>query len=81
MFNKNENKKTIQVSEEDIKILEKALDCQSNSNMQLDREVLQEAIEDGDWRLATSLIYKFEITDRAFELVKTLRNTGASNVL
>ena len=34
MFNKNENKKTIQVSEEDIKILEKALDCQSNSNMQ-----------------------------------------------
>jgi|VirMetMinimDraft_7_1064189.scaffolds.fasta_scaffold472672_2 hypothetical protein len=82
MFNKKEVKeewkKAIHISGEDLEIFEKALDCQFDSNMESDQEMLQGAIDDGDWEFAESLIKKFQITDRAFKLLKTLKALGES---
>ena len=71
-------KKAIHISGEDLEIFEKALDCQFDSNMESDQEMLQGAIDDGDWEFAESLIKKFQITDRAFKLLKTLKALGES---
>ena len=65
--------KTIQIGEEEIKLFEDALQCQYDSNMESDHDMLTEAITDSDWEFAQSIIYKFAITDRAFKVLRTLK--------
>ena len=67
--------KTINITEEELKLLEDALQNQYDSNFESDHEMLQEEIvkADCDWGFASSLCYKFEQVHEAFELIKTLK--------
>ena len=60
--------KTINITEEELKLLEDALQNQYDSNFESDYEMLQEEIvkTDCDWGFASSMCFKFEEVHEAF---------------
>ena len=72
--------KTINITEEEIKLLEDALQNQYDSNFESDYEMLQEEIvkTDCDWGFASSMCFKFEEVHEAFKLLTKLKERNVS---
>ena len=72
--------KTINITEEEIKLLEDALQNQYDSNFESDYEMLQEEIvkADCDWGFASSMCFKFEEVHEAFKLLTKLKERNVS---
>ena len=66
--------KTINITEQELKLLEDALQNQYDSNFESDYEMLQEEIikTDCDWGFASSMCFKFEEVHEAFKLLTKL---------
>ena len=72
--------KTINITEEELKLLEDALQNQYDSNFESDYEMLQEEIvkTDCDWGFASSMCFKFEEVHEAFKLLTKLKERNVS---
>ena len=72
--------KTINITEEELKLLEDALQNQYDSNFESDYEMLQEEIvkTDCDWGFASSMCSKFEEVHEAFKLLTKLKERNVS---
>ena len=72
--------KTINITEQELKLLEDALQNQYDSNFESDYEMLQEEIvkTDCDWGFASSMCFKFEEVHEAFKLLTKLKERNVS---
>jgi len=72
--------KTINITEQQLKLLEDALQNQYDSNFESDYEMLQEEIvkTDCDWGFASSMCFKFEEVHEAFKLLTKLKERNVS---
>ena len=71
--------KTISITEEEINLLEDALDNQFSSQCEMDEEMLREEIRKGDWDFAMDICFKFKQTGDAFKLLKKLKERINNN--
>ena len=72
--------KTINITEEEIQLLEDALQNQFDSNCECDHEMLSDEINkaETDWDFAESICFKFRQTQEAFKLLTKLKERNVS---